>query len=784
MSAIVENGFELTVNVLVIESETNDFRFETFCRGVVSALEGGATILSTSLSWDLGRDGVGVGTAAGMYVCTSLRDDVDAKALADIQRIKDTTRGITRLYFCSSQRLSEHGRDKIEQALSREFDNEIPVVCLGAAQLVETAQQRSPDLLEKQYGAEIKNTLRAIKRGPGDETEIRGLRLALISSSADDSAAIRSELYKAGLLDALADGQPRTLLMCTKDFSAVLRLQRNIAVEAIRPHLQNLVTEGFIDQKSDLYSITELGIQQVKLREKDAAERLLVGRQSIRDALETAIGSRFLDDHFNVIWSVFEERMSHYFLARGDAIVAEISDLVCEGPGNVDTTSSGNSSSLSFLEELAQAVASTSANAQQRDEIYQAIKDLFTDRTSVATDWLLRLSASFLAACAAGLEHSSSAALSKLLSRTSLALDTDVVLSLMGEGEPEHDSVETIVTRWSQLGAKLLVAEPVLEEAAYHAHIAQADYDDVSSRLPGTPEERLHLIENVFVRSFAELLARNKARSSQWRAYIGQFRGLEPRDWSRLSETISTEYPVTKLPPRSSQEAQLEVDVRKFLSTDLEAKYSGDALRNAKDKARRDAELYSALVHHVKTLKATDPGATCLLVSSARRLLLAEQEFHRSGEPQLIVSVSAVLYLLSMLPDVSLGLSSMKSFLFDERRRSFSSDLERTLIRLVRSSQEYSLPWAKRGSLMRQLRESMVKEAQAQGIRRPSASDIAELEKKMTNPANAARTVEILKEALDSIALDTRTEKENAALRSKVKALEDELSKARLPKRK
>jgi hypothetical protein len=92
-----------------------------------------------------------------MYVCTSLRDDVDTKALTDIQRIKDTTRGITRLYFCSSQRLSEHGRNKIEQALVREFDDEFPVVCLGATQLVETAQQRSPDLLEKQYGAEIIN---------------------------------------------------------------------------------------------------------------------------------------------------------------------------------------------------------------------------------------------------------------------------------------------------------------------------------------------------------------------------------------------------------------------------------------------------------------------------------------------------------------------------------------------------------------------------------------------------------------------------------------------------
>src|SRR5690606_1957877 len=113
-------------------------------------------------------------------------------------------------------------------------------------------------------------------------------------------------------------------------------------------------------------------------------------------------------------------------------------------------------------------------------------------------------------------------------------------------------------------------------------------------------------------------------------------------------------------------------------------------------------------------------GAACLLVSSARRLLTAENEFHESGEPHLVVPVSAVIYLLSLLPDVSFGLSAMKAFLFDDRR-AFTNDLERSLLRIVRSSNEVSMPFAKRGLLMRAIRQQMVRQASQEGSKGSAA---------------------------------------------------------------
>lgn len=67
------NPIELTVSQAVLVMEVNDGRFEKFCREAVSLIEGGASIFSTSTTWDLGRDGVGAGAARGTYVSSPVK---------------------------------------------------------------------------------------------------------------------------------------------------------------------------------------------------------------------------------------------------------------------------------------------------------------------------------------------------------------------------------------------------------------------------------------------------------------------------------------------------------------------------------------------------------------------------------------------------------------------------------------------------------------------------------------------------------------------------------------
>lgn len=772
--------FRISVIEAVISNETNDSRFESFCRDIVSDIEGGATILPTSASWDLGRDGVGAGIARGVYLSCTLRDDVDAKALADIERICQTTKQIARLYFCFAKPLSEYMLSKIQDQLGQEVEQRFPIHCLGAAQLSDRGA-RQPHITDRHYSAEIADCTRTIRTDPSDDAE-SGLRLALMSSAANDSLSIRNQVYSAALLDVLRDGAARTAVTCGKELAAALKLRRSLPAECVVAPLQKLVTAGLVRFESTRYTISAQGLDQIIAYEETAAKRLLSGRQAVRSSLETAVGTTLLDDHFNRIWTIFEEKLSFYLHARGEHVVTEVCSLLNAADGTNDTVPRAASAGFEFVAELADAVGSTSANRQQRTELAQAVKDLFADRTSVATDWLVRLSAAYLAACSLGLEHRSGIALSKVLARTTLVLDSDVALSLLCAGEPEHAAVVTTVLRWKENRGKVLIGEPVLEEIAYHAWIAQHDFDQVSRLIPGTPEDRLQAIGNAFVRGFAELVADGKAKLHQWRAYISQFLGTSDKDSTRVLGELSASYSIEKLPQRSLKEAELEQAVRAHLINTYET-VAGPASHKARDKARRDAELYSALVHHVRSLKSVDPGATCLLVSSAKRLANAEARFHESGEPQLVVSIATVLHLVSLLPDVSLGLTAMKAFLFDERRHAFSDELERTLIRMVRLSSEVQMPFAKRASLMREVRERLVKDAESQGIRHVDDRKLAELERQALTPSYQTRFIEVLKDSLDAVAVDTRGERENAELRKKVSELEAEVAKLRRGKK-
>lgn len=757
----------------VLHQETNDTRFERFCNSVVSAVEGGALVLSTSASWDMGRDGVGVAKASGIYVCTSLRDDIDNKVLTDLQRITSTTKKIEKLYFCLSNRVSEYRRNMFEGQLKSELDADFSITCFGGNHLAELVG-RYTEIPEQFYSADIEDILRVLQAQPSDGAEIRGLRLALISASADDSDSIRKATYAAGLLDVLKSGESLSIAMCAKGLSDSIKLHRAVATETCTAHLKELEASGLVTSAGNIFTITDRGRNDIASRETEGVGRLLALRQAIRSAIESSIDAPIVDDEFNRMWKTFEDSMAQYFLARGEEIVSEIGALL----GDDDVVGSnpiGAATSLSFLDELATAVAATSGHPERVSELTIAVKDLFADRTGPASEWLVRISASFVAACAMGLENESGKAVSRLLGKTSIVLDTDVALSLVGEDEPEYEGVNSLVKRWKGLGGKVYVGEPVLEEFSRHAHISQFEFDQVYHLLPGTAEDRLRILKNVFVRSFGRMLAEHKAKISQWKSYITQFRGHAPYDWGNAAHTLKYDYNIEKLPPRSTLEADLENRVREFL---VASAPEGEGFTPfAKDKARRDAELYAAIVHHVKTIRHLDPAANCVLVSSARRLAMAEEQFQGAGDYQLVVSVSAMLYLVALIPGVSLGMTAMKSFLFEGYRPGLSSDLERTLLRMVRASRDRQLAFAKRGLLMTTVRQRMIKDAHEKGLRGSDATLFGQAAAAAFDPENQPRTLQILTEALDKIGASHRVERENAELRKKNQELEAELAR-------
>ena len=101
--------------------------------------------------------------------------------------------------------------------------------------------------------------------------------------------------------------------------------------------------------------------------------------------------------------------------------------------------------------------------------------------------------------CALGLEESSGKRIRDTISRTHLVLDTDVVLELLGTGEPGNDSAETLVKEWRRHGGRVFFPEPVAEELAHHAWIADRERKEISDSMLLTVVDRRRYVTNDII---------------------------------------------------------------------------------------------------------------------------------------------------------------------------------------------------------------------------------------------------------------------------------------------
>ncbi len=776
MALLNDSHFSKTVIEQVLVQEANDGRFEAFANAVVSLMEGGAPVVGTSRSWDQTRDGKALGRASGIFVCSSITGDVDGKILFDLSRIVKTTK-IDRLYFCLSHPVSEYMGDKFARQILEDVDRDFPITVIGGHQIAEFVQKHS-ELCERFYSAEINDILRVLKAPPDEAIEIRGLRLALMSSTGEDSETIRQGVYNAAILDAFAKHPTLTVLGCANAVAASLGIHRAIAPETIRRHLSQLVKERMLEESSGVFSMTEKGRQDVVSRTDKAVERFVALKAQIRRELETAVETPIVDEEFHRIWIALEESMARYFHTQGEEIVAELSELLGDAT-NGTLSSEGLFEPLSFVDELAKKVASAATGAERAQIIETAIRDIFAAPDGPATTWLLQIASAFISACAIGLEDSSGQAIESLLGKSVLVLDTDVLLSFVGTDEHDHQGVKSLIERWKRLPGKVMVAKPVLEEFSRHAYIAQYEWQQVyPHHIPGNQETRSRLMRNVFVRSFGRMIEEKKARARDWSGYIQTYRGSAEYDYQKAIQTLRLDSKIEELPPIGQGEEALEREVRKFLISRIDESW-GPKLY-ARDKARRDAQLYAAIVHFTRMRREYDPLASCILVSSARRLASAEDEFHQVGDSHMVASISSMLYLISLLPGVSLGLSAMRAFLFEGGRVGVSSDLEQTVLRVIRTSQERNMKFAQRGVLMNSLRQMLLKDAHEMGQRGPEDLLIQRAEKAaLETPSNQARLLEHLAGALDQIGPSHRVARENEELKRRQRELEIENERLR-----
>lgn len=185
----------------VIVSDTHAIRFENFCNGIVSAIEGGVVIHRTSQTWDRGRDGKTVGPLPRVIVCSSLNDWPEDKAISDIAKVVANCSPLPdRVYFCSSQELSEQREDKIAAEIGAAVPEGVSVEVLDAKHLAEFAA-RLDAVLERHYPTELKDIRTSLAQDREDDGQAANaaLHLALCAMGHKDSLAVRNDTYRAAL---------------------------------------------------------------------------------------------------------------------------------------------------------------------------------------------------------------------------------------------------------------------------------------------------------------------------------------------------------------------------------------------------------------------------------------------------------------------------------------------------------------------------------------------------------------------------------------------------------
>ncbi|MGA2714854.1 MAG: hypothetical protein ABSG41_17270 [Bryobacteraceae bacterium] len=668
------------ISEAIIIADTNPIRFETFCRAICERSEQ-LTFVPTSYNYDQGRDARSIAPSKGSHraiLCVTLNQGIDAKVESDLKSVSSKSHP-DRLVYCCSQPLTEHRIDEITRSIRRFLPSE-SVQVLSSLQLAALAE-KYPEVLPAHYPGEIqliRSRLLEFERGT-ETTENRGLRLALIAFGSEDAVTLRRDVSCRAVLEVLcAQPDNATEIQIADRLSADLRLPKILDLQYIRMILKHLEESRWAEWHAGNWKITAPGRAIAQSLPVEAARALLNGRAVVRTAIESLIGLKLGDSQFENIWATLLDVLTELFYSNGIAVITAINEFIASKDEGV-----GDGTNLEkLIDEGAARIRTQSSNDALGEDIEQAIRDVFTERSGPAFDWLTRVCERFVALCALGLETSSAAEVRQSLARYRPVLDSDIVITILCVGEPGYKGTREILSRFRQLGGQILVSPPVLEEVAYHAHISEKDFRG-TLELAGhlTPVEIARYTENAFVRAFYSLTSDVR----KWAFYRSQFVGASPRDYSKILANLQDELMAQVLPAKYDQE--LASGISEYLH-ELAERQGKPEVRYTEDvgKAGRDAQILASIAAARQAQRETGSDKAVVLLSSSTRLRRADRKFRAvMGLPESVVPLRALAYMMSLVPGIGMGAGTLRQALFDFGETARLSDVQRLALRVIKA---------------------------------------------------------------------------------------------------
>lgn len=740
----------------ILLAETSALRFEAFCIELYSALDS-RTYVGTSLTYDQGRDARAASAADAASrpaICVSLRKDALDKSREDAKSL--FAHAAPRLVrFCSSQMLTEHAIDQIE-AVFRDASAAVETVLVdGQVQLAQLACQY-PHIVECHYPGEVANlrSALAVTEVGVESVQLTGMRIALTTQLGSDATSFREDLQRNLVLTALSDDGGCTVATLANRISQLLHLPRSVQPDYLNSTLADLERTGHIERADGgRFCITETGRAEIRDRTEKGSVRLGEGQQAVLRALHDLCGESLDSTQAARLWNVFQDAIANMFHANGIYITESVTSIL-----DGHTTVADHPNLQQHIEELSQKIAALNIWGARAPDIKQAICDLFQDHTSDAFRWLSDLCLVYVSLCSLGLDRNAQDQVVGRLRELDLILDTDIVLSFLSPGEPLHETIKAVVGGWRRISGSVHVAPPVLEETAYHAYIANRDYEEVWRRL-GDMDERdaLRLINNAFVRGF-RVESPGQYQRSRWGHYIGQFKGTGEYDYQKVVALLKEDGILVIGEDAADPALASEVADRLLRPARQPEEGEGGPTREYRDKCLRDGRLVAILEKHRRA--RAEVGGSGVVISSSRHLRDACRPFvSRLGPPEPVLPVGAIAYLLSLVPGINLSLGSLRAVLFDVDYRTKLPPIDRLIMRIIHASEEYMLPFARRASLKPIMRDKIRLLAQQRGQR---VSEIVR-QAESGDPAIVADFAGAVAAAVDTIA---RSEAERRAERS------------------
>lgn len=760
-----------------MDTEDGHLRFEHFCLDIYSETEG-VELVPTSKTWDLGRDGRSISTLfkGRTALCATLAKNIDEKAKSDIKRTAQNMQSKTVIY-CTSKSLSERKCNDIESDIREEYPSVETVHILGQIQLI-TLAERHQNVFRKYYAAEIDNLERTLLRIPStlDKAADVGLRLALLTHASDDAEALKKELAARLILDTLSDKISRTRPQLAASITTLLHLPRTISTNYIRELVLQLSEQGLVSIEGNAIKLTEVGVEKINSVEEEATTKLLEGRIAVRNAIERLTGNKLTDDHFNQLWNVFQDGLTNLFYSHGLAIVKMIRSALREEQWKPEKAIVEIP-----LEELADRVVNSISEPQLKEEIRQAVIDMFFERGREAFDWLTQVCGIYVMMCSLGFETLSNEQIVKTLACYCLVPDSDIVLSLLCIGEDNHDDVEIILSGWKAIGGKLFMIRPVLEEVAYHAWISKYDYNSFGESLALlSDQEARRLVENAFVRAFRKE-AGSLTDSKHWQLYMEGFKGNSKYDYSYILEHLRDDHGFGWIDEDTEPSNDFRKRINRFFIGKL-CEYNrcqpSELDNKLVGKATRDGRLLTTLHNERQSAHVTGEPKIYCIVTSARVLKEADNAFRNElGEPEVVLSLPALGFLLTLAPQVHMSFGVLRSILFDTYLATRLTPIQRFACRAIAASGQWDLPWARRATLQRKLRQTILHQAQLMG-EKP-----AQLTAKVLTAEDPEFSAQVVAGALDKMAITPKTQDEIKKLRIELTRIQEEKREERGPKK-